>query len=177
MLTPSLIRISQNRIERTLTDLCKEISNYERLQNNIRTNLDRLNNIKSTPNIDITSAQTMEVISTLKDANTLMSETSHRVLREIDSMVSVIAGYMSVLIEECIENYSAKLKVWIRIRLNQLDELRIIKIHDATSSIAFPSAVAMLTPYIIKTRMHDQELSNKFISIRNLIRSLSEPSY
>lgn len=176
MIPKALIRVTQNSIDRYFTDLKKEITNYERLQNNIQTNLDRLQNIQISNRMDMYSLQGLELVFTLKDANEKMLSVSQRALREIDSMTGVIAGYLTLLIEECIENYDISLKVWIKIKLNQLVELSEIKVQGVSNYLTFPAATATLIPLVIKTRICDSEISGKFVTIRNLIRELADPS-
>lgn len=176
-MTDALIQITQRRIEDSLNILGKEISNYERLVNNIQLNIDRLNSLSRNPRFDKYSASGQETIDILMKANEDMREISRLSLREIDNITSVISGYLGVLIEECIINYSSKLKIWIRIRLRQLVDLREIKIQDANNYIPFPTAVATLIPYTIKTRACDKGTSERLVSIRNLIKSLAELSY
>lgn len=177
MIAKSLIRVTQKNIDKTFSDLKKEMLNYERLQNNIQVNLDRIQNIQNNNLINRFSHQEFELTATLKDANERMNYISQRSLRDIDGMTGVIAGYLSLLIEECIENYDIKLKVWVKIKLNELVEMREIKITGVSNYIMFPTATATLIPYVIKTRMCDEETSGKLVTIRNLIRELSEPSY
>ncbi len=177
MIKNALIRVTQNSIDRYFSDLKKEIANYERLQNNIQTNLDRIQNIQQSNRIDMFSPQGLELTMTLKDANYRMWTMGQRALREIDSMAGVIAGYLSLLIDECLERYDVKLKVWIKIKLNHLVELSVIRVHGASTSITFPAATSTLIKYVIKTRNCNEEISGKFVTIRNLIRELADPSY
>ena len=177
MIPKARIRVTQNSIDRYFTDLKKEIANYERIQNNIQTNLNRLQNIQVSNRMDWNSFQGLELVMTLKDANDKMRDVSQHALREIDSMTGMIAGYLTLLIDECIENYDVKLKVWIKIKLNQIVELREIKVQGVSNYLTFPAAVTALIPYVIKTRICDPEISGKFVTIRNLIRELADPSY
>ena len=177
MIPQPLITITQNRIEKALSDLRKEIIHYETVENNIQTNVDRLLRLKNQGRMHMFSHEGFELTAVLNDANNDMRNINQRALREIDSMTAVIAGYLSLLIDECIENYSAKLKIWIKIRLSQLNDLREIKVSGSSRYLIFPTANGILTPYVIKTRLCDEETSQRFVSIRNRIRELSEPSY
>lgn len=177
MMPSSLIRITQQLVERTFGELQKEISNYARLQNDIHTNLDRLQNLTRAFLMDRYPLQSLDLIFTLKNANDHMVSVSQRSLREIDTLTATISSYLSLLLDECIENYTSDLKIWLRIRLDRLIDLREFKIKGVSNYITFPIAVSILSPYIIKTRLCDKDTSERLVSIRNLIRSLSEPCY
>lgn len=177
MIPQSLIHITQNRIEKTFSDLQKEIDNYESVENKIQTNIDRLHNLKRHSRMDVYSPQGIELTGMLNDANNDMMRVNQRAIREIDSMTAEIAAYTSLLIDECMENYTTQLKMWIKTRLSRLDDMREIKIQGVNNYLIFPAAVGILTPYAIKTRLCDEETSRRFATIRNLIRKLSEPSY
>ena len=127
--------------------------------------------------MDIYSPQGIELAAMLNDTNNEMRRINHRAIREIDSMTAEIAAYISLLIDECMENYSTQLKMWIKTCLLRLDDMRVIKIQGVNNYLIFPMAVGILTPYAIKTRLCDEETSRRLATIRNLIRKLSEPSY
>ena len=167
MLTPSLRQMTQNTIDRFLSNLEKEISNYE-LQLNLQAQNERLRRRSRRYSDD------PELAGCLNDDYSRMRVIELQSLREIDTLTGVIAGYLSVLIDECMENYTPQLKVWIRIKLSRLDDLRKIKVLGEDRFLSFPVAVATLTPYLIKTRVNPDQLGN-FASIRNRIRSLSRP--
>lgn len=171
MLTPSLRQMTQNTIDRFLSNLEKEISNYE-LQLNLQAQNERLR--RRSRRSDMFNPEVTDLTDRLNDDYSRMRVIELQSLREIDTLTGVIAGYLSVLIDECMENYTPQLKVWIRIKLSRLDDLRKIKVLGEDRFLSFPVAVATLTPYLIKTRVNPDELG-KFASIRNRIRSLSRP--
>ncbi len=177
MISQSLITIIKGSIDKTFKDLKKELENYGKVENNIQLNMERLRNLKQNKRLDTSSRQGIELSGMLNDANNDMRRINQRSLREIDSMAAIIASYLALLMDECIENYSSALKFWIRNRLTQLDEARELSIKGANEYLIFPAAVGILTPYIIKTRLCDDSTSRKLVTVRNLIRKFSEPSY
>lgn len=177
MIPPTLITIIKNNIDNTLKDLKKELENHEKVENNIQLNMERLRNLKNNKRLDSSSSQSIDLSRMLNDTNNDMRRINQRTLREIDSKTAIIASYLALLMDECIENYNSALKFWIRNRLTQLDEVRELKINGASEYLIFPAAIGILTPYIIKTRLCDDSTSRKLVTIRNLIRKFSEPSY
>lgn len=177
MMPLALILTTQRRIEEAFVDLQREVDNYQRLQNNIHTNIERLRNFNAFPLGGAISRDTLNFIFTLKDANLDMEAVCQRTLREIDSYTAEIAGYLTVLIDECLENYQSSLKFWIRRQLDKLNDLREIKVQGTSQWLAFPTAVATLIPYAIKTRICGKDNAERLVSIRNKIRLLAEPSY
>ncbi len=177
MLSKSLLTNIKNKIEMTFKSLQKELENYEKVENNIQVNMERLRNLKQNSRIDLSSPQSIELTGILYDANCDMTRINRRAIREIDSMAAIIAGYLTLLLDECINNYDTSLKFLIRRYISQLDEARELKIKAAREYLIFPEAIGILTPYLIKTRLCDDETSRKLVSIRKLIRKFSEPSY
>lgn len=169
-----LIALAQKRIDNSLMVLQKEISNYSRLENNIYTNIER---IRSLSTIRSSHYKDQEDIEILKNANENMRIINQRSLRDIDSIVAFIAGHLSVLLDYCMENYEMSLKIWIRRRLVQLDDMREINVGEIKTYISFPTAVAILSPYLIKTRMGDSETSGRLVTIRQTIHHICELSY
>lgn len=117
-----------------------------------------------------------ELLTTLKDANESMRIMNQRSLREMDNISANLAGHLSVLIDECVENYDISLKVWIKSRIQQLADMRELTVNGVKMYISFPVAVAQLSPYLLKTRMHDETLATRLLPIRKAIRTLAEMS-
>ena len=93
-------------------------------------------------------------------------------LRSVDQLSARIAAYLSVAIEESFNNRDTDLKMWIRSKIDELDDLREIKLDMITQKrIELPTAVGILTPYLAKTRTGEN--SSWFASVRNAIRRLS----
>lgn len=177
MMPLALIITTQRRIEETFVDLQREVANYQRLQNDIRTNIERLRNFNAHRVPGAFTRDTFNFIFTIRDANVDMEAICQRTLREIDAYTAEIAGYLTVLIDECMENYQSSLKFWIRRQLDKLNDLREIKVRGTSQWLAFPTAVVSLIPYAIKTRICEKDNAERLVSIRNKIRLLAEPSY
>lgn len=166
--------MTKRYIDNALDELQQGIMIYERNENTIEMNNVRLHGISKNPQIDPLERSGYELIHTLTDANYRIARINDQKLREIDNTASLIAGYLSILIEECIERYSPRLKVIIRVRLHRLAEMREISVWENKRYICFPTAVAVLSPYLIKTRMSIS--SDNLVTIRQAIRALYEPS-
>lgn len=175
MLSESLILNIRRQIDNTFVKLQRILSTYSDNESTIEANLERLQNIRRNTMINPLERSGLELILMLSDTNARIKRINDNRLREIDNYASIIAGYLSVLLDECIHNYSPRLKVIIRLRLQRLSDLREIKVGEGRQYLVFPSAVALLTPYVIKTRLsaHEENLR----SVRSIIRTLSEPSF
>ncbi|MCM1138661.1 MAG: hypothetical protein NC453_08835 [Muribaculum sp.] len=176
MLSNALIFNSKKFIDRLLVVLQKEISQYERRENTIAVNLGRIREIYQNPFINPTERMNSELLTTLKDANESLRIMNQRSLREMDNISANLTGHLSVLIDECIENYDISLKVWIKSRIQQLADMRELTVNGSKMYISFPVAVAQLSPYLLKTRMPGEPLASKLLPIRKAIRTLAEMS-
>lgn len=175
MANEGLIRLTTRHIDNSFRELQKLLSTYERNENTIETNLERLQRIMDNPVINPLDRSGFDLIFTLTDANNRIRRINDVILRDIDNIISLIAGYLTVLIDECISNYTVGLKVQTRSRLQRLADMRELNIGLGKKYITFPTAVAILSPYLIKTRFNDN--ATNLVSIRHVIGSISEPSY
>lgn len=91
-------------------------------------------------------------------------------LREIDSITSIIVSNLALALEECIEKPNVTLRIWIRQRIEELVKIRLSTEKSFSDAIHFPTATAILSPYLFKTQ--SVESSIKFAGIRNAIREL-----
>ncbi len=162
-------------IDNAFNELRRAISTYERNENTISENQKRLRNLINDPKIDLTDRIWGDMVYTLLEANIRITRINSQILREFDNLASLIAGYLKAMLDECMNNYSAGLKVQIRTRIQRLSDMRRIQIGDNERSIALPSATAMLSPYLIKTRL--LENAGNYVTVRQAIRSLTEPTY
>lgn len=177
MLSQPLIFIVKKRLDQSFIDLQKELCEYERVENIIQDNNYRIRRFYNNSVIFSEDKSAQMAVVTLKDANENMRIINIRRLREIDNICAFIAGHLSIFIDECIENYSGPLKIWVKGRLQQFADMREITVDGVKTYICFPSAVAKLSPYLVKTRMCDEETASCLVSVRQAIRLLCEPSY
>lgn len=175
MTTRQLIEITKQRIDRMLNSLQKEVSDYERAVNQLSENRSKLRTVVFNSNVNVLEPIGFELICTVMDASSKIKSVNERRLREIDNITSIIAGYLTIILDQCIENYNTQLKLWLKSRIERLADMREIVVDSYKEFIPFPIAVAILTPYLIKTRESDS--SHNMVSIRNAINSLSELSY
>jgi len=175
MTEQELITLTTRHIDNAFRELQRILLTYEKNENTIETNLDRLQRVMHNTMINILDRSGFELIFTLADSNNRIKRINDFNLREIDNLTSIIAGYLTVLIDECIENYSSRTKVQTRIRLQRLADMRELTISEEKKYLSFPIAVAILSPYLMKTRISSN--SANLVSIRQAIASLSEPGF
>lgn len=175
MITRQSIEITKQRIDRMFNYLQKEVLDYEKAVNQLSQNRDKLRTIVFNSNVNVLEPIGFELISTLLDASSKIKSINERRLREIDNITAIIAGYLTILLDHCLEKYNTQLKLWLKLRIERLADMREIEVDSYKEFIPFPIAVAILTPYLIKTKESDS--SHNMVSIRNAINSLSELSY
>lgn len=99
-------------------------------------------------------------------------EKRHILLRDMDIEASKVAAYLSVAIDDVMAEKNTSLKFYIKRSLANLKDGYIVKISDSMAVHLSPSASALgiLTPYLVRTRILDD--ASWFASIRNGIREL-----
>lgn len=117
--------------------------------------------------------RTVDVIKYVDRCNRMQS---HRdmTLRKMDVIAAKVAGYITVLIEECVSNHRLDLRYFIRSAIESIGAAYCIQLpgnRDQELPVS-PAAIGILTPYLIKSRV-DEEQPLLFAGIRNAIRSLA----
>lgn len=96
------------------------------------------------------------------------------ILRDVDMLAAKTAGYLSVLIEECMKGDGISLRFFIKTAIEDIYDAYQIKVKE-NLYLSLPmssGAVGILTPYLIKTRT-EAEHPALLAGIRNAIRGIT----
>lgn len=122
--------------------------------------------------ITFSDSQLEGVINLERLADSYRYRESERVnlLREIDNITAIIVSNLALALDECLEQPNVTLRIWIRQRIEELVKMRLSTEKPFSDAIYFPTATAILSPYLFKTQTAESPI--KFAGIRNAIREL-----
>ena len=166
----SQILLIQRHTDKHLLILTQMIESYLSLEEVLQKNIDLFSEHSNRSTLYSPTIQDILHLEHLADICQVNMNARFYRSREIDNTAGIVAGNISMLFDQCIEEYNISLKQWILRKIKDLTELKKKVILHNHSDFFFPSATSILSSYIFKTRLAEDP--EKFTVIRNAIRQL-----
>ena len=169
--TQGILR-ARGSIIRQLSVMERQIDYLVDAEKNLATVRSKLTELNKAALITPTLPQNVIQTVALLNSYTFYDSLKANIIRDIDKGCGIMCGFLIPLIDICIENQDFLLKIWIKNRIIELDDIRRVHLTDRELCIPLPIASAMLIPYLEETRTGNQP--GWFASVRNAIRKLLE---
>lgn len=165
-----LIELTKQRIVRGLVTLRRLIKDYELYENERYSLKKDIQRWFVNHRFEKYDTSDLAYLNNISFSISNIYEDNVNRLRKIDNVSGATAAFIALLIDECIEHYTNDLKIWIRDKLEELNDTRDIEVGSFEISLIFPNAATILAPYLTKTRTESR--LKYMVSIRNKIYDL-----
>lgn len=141
------------------------IESLKQNRNTFRENIYRMSFSK--PDMDLLTG-----LEKLTDSYRHLDVEREILLREIDNIAAIVSGNIALVLDECLNDYEGPDRIWCKLQIGKIADLRTTESYEGFEAMSFPTATAILAPYLFKTMASSNPA--RFAGIRNAIRDLMD---
>lgn len=161
----------KGRVMRNMSALARNMRSLADAESNLTEIEDKIQALNRSAILSRSTSDDLIQALTLLNSYSFYIRIKSECLREIDTASANVAGCLTFLLEESFMGKDADLKVWVRNRILDLDDVRVLEIPGKyQKKLPLPMANGLMIPFLETTRTGEN--AAWFASVRNAIRRL-----